>query len=245
MNRKSFVVDSPGLPPGIVALPVRTRLVSRGDALPRLIADAVRGIASPSDVVCVSETALAIAQGRAIPAELIRPGKLARILSNQAGPYSTVSQAESMQLVIENVGSLKVLAAAAAGAVGKLVGRRGDFYRILGPAISEIDGYTGTMPPYERHIVFGPVGAEAAAAEIARACGTHAAIVDVNDYGTVKILAATESVNHETVTAALRGNPHGNADEQTPIVVLKYRAPSRNSERNLFVQSSSATQPAT
>lgn len=240
MNRQTFVINSSDLPAAIVAIPVRTQLIQRGDNLAELIADAVRGIASPSDVVCVSETALAIAQGRSIPAESIRPGKLARMLANQAGPYSTVSQAESMQLVIENAGPLKVLAAAAAGAVGKLVGRRGDFYRILGPAVSEIDGYTGTMPPYERHIVFGPVRAEDAAAEISRACGAHAAIVDVNDYGTVKVLAASPDVNVAAVSAALRGNPHGNADEQTPIVVLKYRGAPRFSKTSPFLNSTQA-----
>jgi len=148
VNRRSFVVDIDGLPPRILALPVRTPIVRSGDDLPQLVAACVRGIASSSDVVCVSETAVAIAQGRSIAAEAIRPTMLARILSDRAGSYATVSQPESMQLVMESAGTLRVLAAAAAGAAGRLIGRHGDFYRILGPAISQIYGYTGTMPPY-------------------------------------------------------------------------------------------------
>lgn len=219
----SFGVQTPGLPDRIVALPVRTPIVRSGDDLARLVADCVRGIAAPDDVVCVSETAVAIAQGRSIRAEAIRPGRLARILAERAGPYATMSQPESVQLVIEHVGAAKVLAAAVAGAAGRLVGRRGDFYRMLGSAVAEIDGYTGTMPPYERHIVLGPENPAAVAEQIAASCGAHAAVVDANDLREAEILGASAGVNVETARLCLRHNPHGNSDQQTPIVVLKYR----------------------
>ena len=223
MSARSFVIDVDALPRVLVALPVRTPLVRPGDDLPALVAYCVRGIARPDDVVCVSETAVAIAQGRSIPAEAIRPSALARLLADRAGAYATVNQPESMQLVMESAGTLKVLAAAAAGAAGRLIGRRGDFYRILGPAIAEIDGYTGTMPPYERHIVLGPLEPEAVASRIAHACGAHAVVVDANDLEKVEILGASPRVDAGAVRACLRGNPHGNSDQQTPVVVLKYR----------------------
>jgi len=219
---KRFTV--PHVAQRIVALPVRTPLVRPGDDVALLAARCVRGIASNGDVVCVSETAVAIAQGRSIPAEAIRPTALARLLAERAGSYATMSQPESVQLVIESVGALKVLAAAAAGAAGRLIGRRGDFYRILGPAVAEIDGYTGTMPPYERHIVLGPHDPAGEAAKIAAACGCGAAVVDANDFGAVEILGASAGVALDLVRACLRANPHGNSDQQTPIVVLKYRA---------------------
>jgi hypothetical protein len=184
----------------------------------------VRGIASAEDVICVAETSVAIAQGRSIAAEYVRPTFLARLLSEHAGIYATVNQPESMQLVMDNVGALKVLYASAAAAAGRVIGRRGDFYRILGSAVAEIDGYTGTMPPYERHIVFGPENPDDAATAIAQACGAHAVIVDVNDLHKVEILGASSGVVISAVTECLRGNPHGNSDQQTPIVVLKYRA---------------------
>lgn len=220
---QTFAVQAPELPARIVALPVRTPLVKSGDDLARLVADCVRGIAGSDDVVCISETAVAIAQGRSIPAEAIRPGRLARMLADRAGSYATMSQPESMQLVIENVGAAKVVAAAVAGAAGRLIGRRGDFYRILGPAVAEIDGYTGTMPPYERHIVLGPHDPQAVAEQIAAACGAHAAIVDANDLHKVEVLGASAAVDRDAVRVCLRDNPHGNSDQQTPIVVLKHR----------------------
>lgn len=223
MSASRFELEVAGLPPRILAIPVRTPLVRPGDDFARLVGDCVRGIARRGDVVCVSETAVAIAQGRSIPAEAIRPSRLARMLADRAGSYATMNQPESMQLVIESVGRWKVLAAAVAGAAGRLIGRSGDFYRILGPAVAEIDGYTGTMPPYERHIVFGPLEPAAAAAQIGRACGCEVAVVDANDLKKVEILGATPTVNADAVRISLQHNPAGNGDEQTPIVVLKYR----------------------
>jgi hypothetical protein len=235
MTRRSFEIDVTGLPKRIIAIPVRTPLVRPHDDLKRVIADCVRGIAGAADVVCISETAVAIAQGRSIPAEAIRPTALARVLSERVGPYATVSQPESMQLVIESAGAWKVLAAAAAGAAGRLIGRHGDFYRILGSAVAEIDGYTGTMPPYERHIVLGPENPEREAARFASACGSNVTIVDANDLHEVEILGASDGVERDAVRACLRTNPHGNSDQQTPIVVLKYRPAPSSPQRSPFL----------
>jgi hypothetical protein len=208
-----------------VAIPVRTRLVRAGDDLPAIVADAVRGIARPSDVIAVSETAVAIAQNRMIAAETIRPTPLAYALSRRAGALATINQPESLQLVIDDVGPWRVAFAAAAHVAGRLLGKRGVFYSVLGEAISAIDGYTGTLPPFERTIVLGPEDPDGAAAAIARAAGAHAVVVDANDLGVAKVLGASPGVNAEAVARALRANPHGNGDEQTPVVVLAWRAP--------------------
>jgi hypothetical protein len=207
-----------------VAIPVRTRLVRGGDDLAAVVADAVRGIARPCDVVAVSETAVAIAQNRMIAAETIRPSRLAYALSRRAGAMATISQPESLQLVIDEVGPWKVVAAAVAQVAGRLIGKRGMFYRVLGEAISTIDGYTGTLPPFERTIVLGPRDPNGAAREIATRIGARAVIVDANDVSAALVLGASEGVPREAVVRALRANPHGNGDEQTPIVVLAWRA---------------------
>jgi len=206
-----------------VAIPVRTRLVGAGDDLAELVAVAVRGIARTGDVIAVSETAVAIAQNRMIAAETIRPSRLAYALSRRAGALATINQPESMQLVIDDVGAGRVACAAIAHLIGRLVGRRGVFYRVLGEAISTIDGYTGTLPPFDRTIVLGPEDADGAATALAGRVGAHAVVVDANDLGIAKVLGASAGVRRAHVEAALRNNPHGNGDEQTPIVVLAWR----------------------
>ncbi len=206
-----------------VAIPVRTRLIGAGEDVAAVVADAVRGIARATDVIAVSETAVAIAQNRMIAAETIRPGRLAYALSRRAGALATINQPESMQLVIDDVGAWHVVYATIAHVIGRLVGRRGVFYRVLGEAIAAIDGYTGTLPPFERTIVLGPEDPDRAAREIASRAGAHAVVVDANDLGIAKVLGASSGVRCAPVESALRANPHGNGDEQTPIVVLAWR----------------------
>jgi hypothetical protein len=215
-------------PQGLKAIPVRTRLVRPGDDLIELVSAAVRGIARPGDVVAVSETALAIAQGEFVVAERVRPSRLAYVLCRYAGPMATISQPESMQLVIDRVGYPRAMYATFVHLVGRLFGRRGVFYELMGEAIAAFDGYTGTMPPYERAIVFAPRDPDAFARGFERRSGIECAVVDANDLKKAKILGASGNVSAACVERALLDNPHGNSDEQTPVVVLKWRGSGSN-----------------
>jgi hypothetical protein len=215
-------------PQGLKAIPVRTRLVRPGDDLIELVSGAVRGIARTGDVVAVSETALAIAQGEFVVAERVRPSRLAYMLCRYAGPMATISQPESMQLVIDRVGYPRAVYATFVHLVGRLFGRRGVFYELMGEAIAAFDGYTGTMPPYERAIVFAPRDPDAFARDFERHSGIECAVVDANDLERAKILGASGKVCAGCVERALLDNPHGNSDEQTPVVVLKWRGAGSN-----------------
>lgn len=216
------------LPYGVTAIPVRTALVSPGDDLVDLVARNVRGIARPGDVVAVSESAVAIAQGEFLAAEHVRPSRLAFAIARRADPMATISQPESIQLVIDRVGRWKVIYATLMQLTARLAGQRGAFYRVMGEAVAAVDGYTGTMPPYERAIVFAPRDADGFARSVARATGVACAVVDANDLGKAKLLGSSDGVRRESVEAALLDNPHGNSDEQTPIVVLKWRGAGAN-----------------
>jgi hypothetical protein len=219
----TLAVTRSEVPAGLVAIPVRTALVRPNDDLATLVAGWVRGIASRGDVIAVSETAVAIAQGEFVVAEHVRPSKLAYALSRRAGALATVNQPESLQLVIDQVGAWKVFYAAMMHVLGRLRGHRGAFYEVLGDAITAIDGYTGTMPPYERAIVFAPREPDSFCEDVFKQTGAGCVVVDANDLEKAKILGASSGVNRSTVENALLDNPHGNGDEQTPIVVLKWR----------------------
>jgi hypothetical protein len=225
---RSLRIDRQELPDGLVAIPVRTPLVRPGDDLAGLVERAVSGIARPGDVLAISETAVAIAQGQAVPAEYVRPSKVAYFLSQRAGALATVNQPESLQIVIDQVGVWKVLYASAMHVVGRFIGRRGMFYEIMGEAITAIDGYTGTLPPFERTIVFAPQNPDAFAQSVFERTGVACTVVDANDLEKAKVLGASRGVNRRNVELALLSNPHGNGDEQTPIVVLKWRASGQN-----------------
>jgi hypothetical protein len=84
------------------------------------------------------------------------------------------------------------------------------------------------MPPYERAIVFAPRDAGGFARNVAERIGIACAVVDANDLGKAKILGYSPGICVSSVEAALLDNPHGNSDEQTPIVVLKWRGTGPN-----------------
>ena len=47
------------------------------------------------------------------------------------------------------------------------------------------------------------------------------AIVDVNDLGRVKVLASSRDCDEALLHRALRPNPAGNANERTPLVLVR------------------------
>jgi hypothetical protein len=225
---RPLAIDRPELPPGIVAIPVRTQLVRPDDDLAAIVERSVRGIARAGDIIAISETAVAIAQGQAVRAEYVRPSKLAYYLSRRAGALATVNQPESLQIVIDQVGPWRVLFASVMHVLGRAIGKRGLFYEVMGEAITAIDGYTGTMPPFETAIVFAPQNPDAFAQSVYERTGAGCAVVDANDLEKAKVLGASAGVARRHVEVALLSNPHGNGDEQTPIVVLKWRAVGEN-----------------
>ncbi len=113
-------------------------------------------------------------------------------------------------------------------AVGRIFGKRGLFYEIMGEAVAAFDGYTGTMPPYERAIVFAPRDPDGFAVALRDRIGVESAVVDANDLKRAKVLGASPSVDRAALEKALVENPHGNSDEQTPLVVLKWRGTGPN-----------------
>ena len=48
------------------------------------------------------------------------------------------------------------------------------------------------------------------------------ALISSRRTGAVRILAATEAVEQDKLRQALLSNPAGNADEQTPIVLVRF-----------------------
>jgi hypothetical protein len=47
------------------------------------------------------------------------------------------------------------------------------------------------------------------------------AVVDVNDLGRVKVLASSPGCDHALLMRALKPNPAGNANERTPLVLVR------------------------
>jgi len=206
-------------------IPVRTRLFATGDSLAAGLVDALAGVKlAPTDVVAVSEKAVAICQGRSYPVGDVKPRPLARLLARFVGRTASgigLGIPATMELALREAGPARILAATAAAAVTKPFGVKGMFYRVAGPGVRAIDGPTrGTIPPYDGHAKLGPADPDGVARELAQALGTGAAVIDANDIG-VNVLATSPGVQAELVTSLLRDNPLGQGAEQTPVALLR------------------------
>jgi len=202
-------------------IPVRTHIVTDKDDAVELARRYSRGIARPGDVICLAESVVAITQRRAILPEEVKPGRIARFLSRFPGKDGSLATPPAMQLALEEVGAVRLLAGCVAAALGRIIKKKGLFYLVAGRQLALIDDIAGTMYPYERHIVLGPKNPGRLVRAIKKATAAEAVIADVNDKKCVDILGITDRSYLAAVTAALRDNPFGNEDEQTPIVILK------------------------
>ena len=175
----------------------------------------------PGDVLTIGETPLAVMQGRYHHPDTVTPSPLARLLCRAFHPTSSLATACGLQSLIDLVGPARVLNAWVLGTLLKLLGQKGWFYRLAGDQARLIDDVTGTTPPYDQTIVLGPEDAQQFCRDAAAALGVDVAVVDVNDLGRVKVLAASAGCDQALLQRALRPNPAGNADERTPLVLVR------------------------
>jgi len=207
-------------------LPIRTEVVRRGDDLTAFVLEAVGGHARPGDIVVIAEKPVAISQGRSWPLEEIRVTPLARLLTRAVTktPHGIgLGLPETMQLALNEAGVPRILLATVFSALGRLIGRRGLFYRIAGPTVEAIDGPTpGTLPPYNRQAKLGPKDPMGVAERLAAAIGSGigVAIIDASDLS-AKVLGWSRGVDPALVTTLMRDNPLGQGHQQTPIAILR------------------------
>lgn len=219
--------DSAELPPGREAegarvFPIPTHILTDQDDPAAVVERYVLPHAQPGDMVTIGETPIALMQGRLRHPTTVKPGWVAKRICYYFLPTSSLATACGMQTLVDLVGPVRVVFAFVVGALAKALLRKpGVFYQLAGEQARLIDDVTGTLPPFDQFIVLGPEKPEQVVAQIKQKTGLSAAIVDVNDLKAVKILAATPDLSTELLTKALRRNPAGNADEQTPIVLIR------------------------
>lgn len=202
-------------------LPVPTHLLTNLDSTVEVVKKYVTPCAQPGDVVTIGETPVAIMQDRLRHPTTVHPGWLAKRLCYYFMPTSSLATACGMQTLIDISGPWQVASAFAIGAVAKIFGKPGMFYQLAGEQARLIDDVTGTLPPFDQFIVLGPSQSQQLVDQIYKETGLQAAIVDVNDLKAVKILAKTAQTDEQMLVQALIDNPAGNADEQTPVVLIR------------------------
>lgn len=206
---------------GVTRIPIRTPLITLRTELADLLDHATAQLRQPGDVLALAESAIAAAQGRILPLELVRPGWVARSLSRFVGEVGPLHSPEGMQGAIMESGRVRVVAGAVAGGLGRRLGRRGWFYRVAGPRTAMIDDVAACLPPHDHHLIFGPIEADGLTRELAGVLGCEVAIVDANHRTGAWVLAGSRGVDRRWLAGALADNPAGNEDEQTPVVIVR------------------------
>ena len=173
------------------------------------------------DILTIAESPLAVIQGRYHHPSQLQVSGLARQLCRVFHPTSSLATACGLQSLIDLVGPARVLMAWLLGSLLKLVGSPGGFYRLAGEQARLIDDVTGSTPPYDQTIVLGPKDSQQVVEQLAASLGHGVAVVDVNDLGRVKVLAASRGCDLPLLERALKPNPAGNANERTPLVIVR------------------------
>jgi len=182
----------------------------------------------------ISEKIVAITQGRSYFIWDIKVSRPARVLSR----YVTRTPAGiglgspfTMQLAIEEVGLPRVLYASAGGAVGKVLGRKGLFYELVGNDIRAIDGPTEySVYPANVSAKLAPKDPDQVAARLSAAIRARVpeayrstfggtVVMDANDIGR-NVLGMDAPGPKERYEAMFADNPLGQGSEQTPMAVV-------------------------
>lgn len=204
-------------------LPLKTHVLADDDDLVDVVASYAAPDYIPGDTLFISEKAVAVTQGRAIPEDQIQVGLTARILwrfVKNASYGIGLRRPSSMQCAVDECGAARIWIAAVAGGLGKLVGRSGDFYRIAGPQAAMIDAAT-TSPLQPDCVILGPKEPRRVAQRLHNLTGIPTAIVDVNDVGGSWVVGASSDVDTGLVEKALADNPLGQGGECTPMGLLR------------------------
>lgn len=185
-------------------------------------------------VFVLSEKVVVMLTGRSLPIADYEPGRLAKLLVRFVNPRPGsrgLSVPQKMEYVVRNVGILRVVAAAVAGAVTRACGVRGTFYRIAGPVARDLDG---GRPPFE-HLLFPPLNredGEAICEGVAAVLDTPVVIADLNDFGGSIRARSADAPDMDTLMRVLRTNPLGQRDTRTPFAILTAPERSRSEEQS-------------
>lgn len=206
-------------------LPVKTHVITDSDQ----IEDVVTKYAVPNlqngDILFITEKIVACTQHRAIPMKDIKPRRLAVFLSKFVvkTPYGIgLAMPETMEMALQECGTIRILFAAFVSAIGKLFRRRGWFYLIAGEQARGIDGPTsGTLPPYNEYVVLAPAQPEKVAKELSEKIGYPVAITDINDLGGNILGYSGSQEESDLLVRILKDNPLGQCHEQTPMGIIR------------------------
>lgn len=202
-------------------IPVHTKILTNKDNIVDAILEYAGKDITSRDIVCTAESVLAITQNRYVRPEELNVCWQARLMNRFVPGEGSMASIYGMQAAMEEEGKWNMLYSFIVGAVSKIMGKLGVFYARCRQA-SLIDDVTGTMPPFDKCIVYGPANADRVCEDIKNATGAYGAVVaDVNDLKRAAVLGKSSGIDPQRIAQILIDNPFGNDNQKTPIVIIK------------------------
>lgn len=207
-------------------VPIRTPVLMPGDDMAAVIREHAGPHLRPADTVVMSESAVAIMQGRARDWRTIHPSPLARWLSRRVTKTTWGTGLRSpyaMQYAIELTGTPRIAAAAGAHLVGRLLGKKGWFYLVAGLDARMMDAeHTMGITEFYEMCIPAPFDPPGTAKALKAATGYDIAICDINDISPAWCVASTLAKDRvRLLERSFDDNPLGQTDEQTPIGIWR------------------------
>ncbi|MCT4545348.1 MAG: coenzyme F420-0:L-glutamate ligase [Vallitalea sp.] len=205
---------------------IKTHVVSSEDDLMDVIQKYVPKNYEEGDMLFISEKMVACTQNRAIPIKDIKPRKLATLLSKFVMKTPSgigLGMPETMEMAFRECGTARILFASFVSMLGKIIRKRGLFYKVAGEKARGIDGpCKNTLPPYNKYVVLIPNNPQKICQTISDKFNINATIIDCNDLG-IDILGVSDNDTYdkELLCKILKDNPLGQSKEQTPMGIIR------------------------
>lgn len=205
---------------------IKTHFVKIGENYIDIIEKYIKPIYKAGDFISISEKIISLCQKRVIYRKDMQVSFLAKFLSKFAMSSNAgigVDSPYKMQVAINLCGRFKVIYAAILAGIGKLFGKNGIFYNIVGQEISGLDGFYGKVfPEYSEYGIRIPENSNEVCDEIYNKLGIKAMIVDANDFN-VEILGKSNCIEYDdkALKQIIKDNPAGQSRQLTPIILIR------------------------
>lgn len=207
---------------------IKTHFIEVGEDYNELMKKYILPFIQAGDIVSTSEKVISMCQANVVRMEDMKLSRAAKLMSRFGKKTDSgigITEPYKLQLMIDMNGMGRVLCAGVAGVVGKLIGKRGVFYEILGEDAAGIDGFYShsAFEAYHTLATLNPKEPDKVCNEIYGKYHFPMMIVDANDIN-VNILGKSEILNEipdKLLASLIADNPAGQDDEQTPFVVIR------------------------
>lgn len=207
---------------------IKTHFIEVGEDYIELMKRYVVPFYEPGDMLSTSEKVIAMCQKNVVHMEDMKLSWFTKLMSKFGKKTDSgigITEPYKLQLMIDMKGLPKVLFAGIVGLFGKLIGKRGLFYQILGEDAAGIDGFYShsSFEIYHTMATLIPKDPDRVCNEVYEKCGIPMMIVDANDIQ-VDVLGKSDvlkDIPNAKLAARIEDNPAGQDNELTPFIIIR------------------------